>query len=96
MIERMGGKTWDQLITERVFAPLGLETSGLGCQASLGKIDAPLPHVVVNGNAQPYLAGPNCDNPPIIGPAGIAHMSILDLPAGRDGTPEREGEGHTL
>jgi len=26
-----------------------------------------------------FLAGPNGDNPPIIGPAGIAHMSIFDF-----------------
>ncbi|MCA9023338.1 MAG: serine hydrolase, partial [Planctomycetaceae bacterium] len=26
-----------------------------------------------------YLAGPNADNSPILGPAGIAHLSILDF-----------------
>lgn len=79
MIERVGGKTWDQMITERIFAPLGLKTAGLGAQATLGKIDAPLGHSVVNGKIKAFLAGPNGDNPPIIGPAGIAHMSVLDF-----------------
>jgi CubicO group peptidase (beta-lactamase class C family) len=61
-------------ILERVFTPLGLRSAGLGPQATLGKIDAPLGHMVVNGKSKAYLAGPNGDNPPIIGPAGIAHM----------------------
>lgn len=79
MIERAGGKSWDELITERVFFPLGLHTSGLGCQVSPGLVDAPLPHLVAGGKTVALLAGPGCDNPPIIGPAGIAHMSILDF-----------------
>ena len=79
MIERVGGKTWDELITERVFTPLNLGTAGLGCQSSLGRIDAPLGHAVIKGKTKAFLAGPNGDNPPIIGPAGIAHMSILDF-----------------
>jgi len=79
MIERVAGETWDELITKRVFMPLGLKTAGLGCQSSLGKIDAPLGHSIRNGKVAAYLAGPNGDNPPIIGPAGIAHMSVLDF-----------------
>jgi CubicO group peptidase (beta-lactamase class C family) len=79
MIERVGGKTWDELITERIFAPLDLKTAGLGAQATPGKIDAPLGHAVVEGKTRWFLAGPNGDNPPIIGPAGIAHMSVLDF-----------------
>jgi len=79
MIERVGGKTWDELVTERVFTPLKLQTAGLGAQASLGKIDAPLGHSVINGKVKVFLAGPSGDNPPILGPAGIAHMSILDF-----------------
>lgn len=79
MIERAGGKTWDELITERVFQPLGLKTAGLGPQSSLGRVDAPLGHVVVDGKIKAFLAGPNGDNPAVIGPAGIAHMSVLDF-----------------
>jgi len=79
MIERVAGETWDELITKRVFMPLGLKTAGLGCQSSLGKIDAPLGHAIQNGEVKAYLAGPNGDNPPIIGPAGIVHMSVLDF-----------------
>ena len=79
MIERIGKKTWDEAITERIFIPLKLRTAGLGPQSSLGKIDAPLGHMIVDGKVKSVLAGPNGDGPSIIGPAGIAHMSILDF-----------------
>ncbi|MBA4422176.1 MAG: serine hydrolase [Syntrophus sp. (in: bacteria)] len=79
MIERVGKKTWDEAITERIFIPLKLRTAGLGPQSSLGKIDAPLGHTIIDGKVQAVLAGPNGDGPSIIGPAGIAHMSVLDF-----------------
>ncbi len=79
MIERVSGKTWDEMITERVFKPLDLKTAGLGPQASPGRIDAPLGHSIVEGKVKAFLAGPNGDGPSLIGPAGIAHMSILDF-----------------
>jgi len=79
MVERAAGKTWDELMVERIFFPLGLSTAGLGCQATPGKVDAALGHIMIDGKAQALLAGPNCDNPSIIGPAGIVHLSILDF-----------------
>src|SRR4030095_1390276 len=79
MIERVTGRTWDELITERVFVPLDLRSAGLGPQASLGRVDAPLGHAMVDGKPKAFLAGPNGDNPLILGPAGIAHMSVLDF-----------------
>ena len=79
IIERTVGKTWDELITERIFIPLKLRTAGLGGQSSLGRIDAPLGHAMVDGKVKAMLAGPNGDSPPTVGPAGIAHMSILDF-----------------
>ncbi len=79
MIERIEKKTWDEMITERIFMPLRLRTAGLGPSASLGRVDAPLAHLIVDGKAKAMLAGPNGDGPAIVGPAGIAHMSILDF-----------------
>jgi CubicO group peptidase (beta-lactamase class C family) len=81
MLERLTGKTWEELITERIFTPLGLETAGLGAQSSLGRIDAPVGHLKIDGKLKAFLAGPNGDVPPIIGPAGNAHMSVLDFAA---------------
>ena len=79
MIERVSGRTWDELIVEKVFTPLHLKTAGLGNQASLGRVDAPLGHDPATTPPKPMLSGPNGDNPPVIGPAGIAHMSVLDF-----------------
>src|SRR5262249_27667116 len=79
MLERITGKTWEELITERVFTPLELRSAGRGPQARLGKVDAPLGHEIINGKPKAFLAGPNGDTPLILGPAGTAHMSVLDF-----------------
>ncbi len=80
MLERAAGRTWEEMIVERVFAPLALLSAGLGPQARLGRVDAPLGHVAREGQPpKPMLAGPNGDVPAVLGPAGNAHMSILDF-----------------
>lgn len=79
MIERAGGKTWEELMVQCIFRPLGLRSARFGCQSSPGQVDAPLGHAVVDGRLKPFLNGPNADNPSIIGPAGVVHLSILDF-----------------
>lgn len=79
MIERVAKMTWDEAVMEKIFRPLKLQTAGLGPQSSLGKIDAPVGHGITDGKVRAVLAGPNGDGPALIGPAGIAHMSILDF-----------------
>lgn len=81
VVERITGMTWDEVITERFFDPLGMKTAGLGPPASLGRTDAAIPHKIAHGVLKPMLSGPNGDIPAVIGPAGIAHMSILDFAA---------------
>jgi len=81
ILERTGGKSWEELVTERIFVPLELHSAGFGPQATLGKIDAPLGHQIQGGRLKPMLSGPNGDNPLIIGPAGTVHMSVLDFAA---------------
>jgi CubicO group peptidase (beta-lactamase class C family) len=51
---------------------LGRKTAALGPQAPLGHVDA-------DGRLKAFLSGPNGDGPLIIGPAGLAHMSVPDL-----------------
>src|SRR5262245_60499980 len=80
MIEKAAGVPWEQLMVEKVFAPLGLRTAGLGAQVTLGKLDAPVGHQIDElGKITPMLWGAAADAPPMVGPAGIAHMSILDF-----------------
>ena len=80
ILEHLTDTTWEQLITKRIFLPLQFQHAGLGCQVSPGLIDAPLPHIRAEEKEIEYfLSGPNCDNPLVMGPAGTAHMSILDF-----------------
>jgi len=82
MTERVSGRTWEELLVDRVFVPLGLTTAGFGPQASLGRVDAPLGHLIrPDGTLKPMLGGPDGDNPAVIGPAGTVHLSILDFAA---------------
>ncbi len=80
MIEKVWGETWELLITKQIFEPLGLKTAGLGPQSTFGKIDAAIGHLVGDdGKITPMPWGPAADAPFVMGPAGIAHMSILDF-----------------
>ena len=82
MLERLGKQTWEEMVVERIFTPFGLKTAGFGPQSSMGRVDAPLGHAVLkDGTLKPMLAGPNGDNPLVIGPAGTVHLSILDFAA---------------
>ncbi|MGE0224042.1 MAG: serine hydrolase domain-containing protein [Acetobacteraceae bacterium] len=82
MLERVSHTSWEELIVQRVFTPLGLRSAGFGPQSSPGRIDAPLPHRTNDdGTLKPMMAGPNADNPAIIGPAGTVHMSVPDFAA---------------
>jgi CubicO group peptidase (beta-lactamase class C family) len=82
MIERAAKTTWEEMVVQRIFIPLGLETAGFGPQASVGRVNATLGHLVrEDGSLKPMLGGPDGDNPLIIGPAGTVHLSILDFAA---------------
>ncbi|CAN5453147.1 hypothetical protein BH11PSE11_BH11PSE11_02770 [soil metagenome] len=77
--EKVVGKTWEELIVERIFIPLDLRTAGLGPQASMGRVDAPLGHQEIDGKLKALLAGSNGDVPSVYGAAGGAHMSVRDF-----------------
>ena len=80
MIEQITGKPWELLIREQIFEPLALKTAGLGPQATMGLYDAPVGHFVDDtGKVTPHPWGPSADGPAVVGPAGIAHMSVIDF-----------------
>ena len=82
ILERTGGASWEEMVATRVFDPLGLKTAGFGPQFTLGRVDAPLGHrTQPDGTLKSMLAGPNGDNPAVLGPAGTVHLSILDFAA---------------
>lgn len=81
MLEQRTGRSWEQLITDYLFTPLGLSSFGFGTPANPDQqtIDQPWGHVPRDGNPHPIPPGPTGDNPAAIGPAGTVHGSIRDL-----------------
>ncbi len=79
MLETVMDQPWEDLMTHRLFEPLGMASAGFGVPATPRYINQPWGHQVSNGNPLPIEPGPNADNPPGIGPAGTVHCSILDL-----------------
>jgi D-alanyl-D-alanine carboxypeptidase len=89
MLETIAGKPWEELITSRLFQPLGMSSTAFGAPAASRMLDQPLGHQLAVSTNPPSAtnpmtwidAGPPADNPPAIGPAGILHSSIIDLAA---------------
>jgi CubicO group peptidase (beta-lactamase class C family) len=75
MIEHVTSRAWEDLMRDRLFAPLGITTGGFGAPGTAGVLDQPRGHDV---SGKPVEPGPNADNPPAIGPAGTVHMTIGD------------------
>lgn len=80
MLERAAGKSWEHLVEEHVAAPLKLTSLGFGEPASKGSMDQPWGHIVDGTRTVPFAPGPYAamDNPAVIGPAGLIHLSIID------------------
>jgi CubicO group peptidase (beta-lactamase class C family) len=75
MAEKVTGKSWEDLMREKIFRPLGMTTAGFGAPGTRTKNDQPRGH---KPDGSPVEPGPEADNPVAIGPAGIVHCSIGD------------------
>lgn len=75
MLERITGKSWEKLMREQLFVPLGMTSAGFGIPGTIGQVDAPWGHQLRQGIILPVQA----DNPPAIGPGGTVHCSLDDL-----------------
>ena len=75
MLEKLAGKPWETLITERLFKPLHMDSAGFGPPGTAGKVDQPWGHVREGDKIKPVQS----DNPPAIAPAGRVHCSLDDL-----------------
>jgi CubicO group peptidase (beta-lactamase class C family) len=75
MAEKVTRKSWEDLMREKVFRPLGMTTAGFGAPGTRGKNDQPRGH---KSDGTPVEVGPGADNPAAIGPAGTVHCSIGD------------------
>lgn len=75
MAEKVTGKSWEDLMREKIFRPLGMTTAGFGPPGTRLKNDQPRGH---KADGSPVEPGPGADNPVAIGPAGTVHCSIAD------------------
>lgn len=77
MLEAATGTSWQTLMQNEVFAPLGITTAGFGPPAGDTPTSQPRGHRPSSNGDRP--APPSADNPPALGPAGRVHMSLADL-----------------
>jgi CubicO group peptidase (beta-lactamase class C family) len=76
VVENLTGKSWEDVMQQRLFTPLGMRSAGFGGIGKPGKEDQPWPHLE-NGTPLPQN-GPAVDNPPVMGPAGTVHATLED------------------
>lgn len=79
-LERSAGDSWEHLVQQKLWAPLGMGSCGFGPPGTPGKVDQPWGHETQSdGSLSPVDPGAhNADNPPSLGPAGTAHCSLAD------------------
>ena len=72
---RLAGTTWDEVIRQRIFTPLGMSSSNTSVTALDGRPDVASPHGEVDDTIRPipYF---NLD---VIAPAGSINSSVLDM-----------------
>jgi CubicO group peptidase (beta-lactamase class C family) len=76
MLEQKAGHPWEDLVRDTLFARLRLISAGFGPPSYGDSVDNPWGH---QRRGQEIVALPPQDNPTAIAPAGLIHMSILDL-----------------
>ena len=75
MAERLTGKSWETLMEERLFTPLGITTAGFGAPNTPDQVDQPWGH---RRDERGAWAARQFDNALALGPAGTVHISIED------------------
>ncbi|GIV15806.1 MAG: serine hydrolase [Armatimonadota bacterium] len=73
MAEAVTGKTWEELMNELLFRPLGMKSAGFGAPAT-----GAWGHRSGVDGYLPVPPSPFADNPPVLGPAGTVHLSLSD------------------
>lgn len=75
LAERAGGKSWESLVSERIFAPLGMKRSNFSVLESRRDADHALPYSVVKGGpkAVPFR------RITAVGPAGSINSCVEDM-----------------
>jgi CubicO group peptidase (beta-lactamase class C family) len=75
VVAEVSGKSWDEYLRERIFAPLGMRNTDTSATAFKEGDDWAMPHSKVAGKLQP-IPVENLDN---AGPAGSINSSVADM-----------------
>lgn len=78
MLETRTGAPWETLLTQHVFAPLGMNATGYGAPGTVGRSDEPWGHWQRTSGLDPVPPGPGADNAQAVGPAGTVHSTFVD------------------
>ena len=75
-LEGLTDQSWEELMEERIFAPLGMNSCGFGGQDPDASLEHPWGH---QANGEPnHPVDDFSDNPPALGPAGTVHCNLPD------------------
>ena len=75
VVAAVTGRSWDEFIRERIFAPLGMTTSSTSVTALADAANVATPHAEVDGQVRPVLYR-NID---CIAPAGAINSNVADM-----------------
>ncbi len=83
MAEQATGKSWEALMREMVFEPLGMSSAGFGPPGAEAADRDPFVwgHRGMSGKLAPMRPGVFADNPAVFGPSGTVHCSMKDWAA---------------
>lgn len=77
LVGEVAGKSWEDFTRERIFKPLGMNSSNLSVEESKTAADAALPYELKDGDEKPHVVPfRNLDN---AGPAGSINSSAVDM-----------------
>jgi CubicO group peptidase (beta-lactamase class C family) len=80
MCEAVTGRSWERLMREQVFAPLGLKSGGFGPPVAGSPPRQPLGHVRgLDGRLHAETRRDKAELPTVLGPAGLVHINLGDL-----------------
>jgi D-alanyl-D-alanine carboxypeptidase len=77
IVESRTGRSWEDLVTEEIWKPLGIQDAGFGAPGKAWSLNQPQGHEWGDGKwVSMSPDDPDSDNPPAIGPAGTVHMRL--------------------
>ena len=75
MAERLTGQSWEELMREHVFEPLGMNRTGFGPPGTKGQVEEPWGH---RRKASGTWKSVQKDNAASFGPSGTVHLTLRD------------------